>query len=333
MKDAQKTIKNWHTAIGTKFTQAQKETTTHETLKIADETLATIKKQGAGARLKASAQTDPGYLKEEEANAAKAEKEYGAERAQIAKLLAKESEEIKKLQAKETKERKAHHKAAANAIEATIRLMESQLNEAREQYEEVTTAIEETKINVAELQAEHEKAVEQALKEQIDEANQIFETHLSQMQLSETLEEGKLHREGLDFSGLEEDKSKQEGELTPAQISQAHSDYAMYKSHHEEQIREDERQRSYDESQLGGLSGEDRTTLEKTIESLTSGINDLENQIYDQGKATEKLTEATDANTKVLGGSVGFTFEGQQYVAGGNASQSSNSAADISVGI
>jgi hypothetical protein len=333
LKDAQKTVIGWHSAIGTAFTKAQKMTTTGEDLKIAKATLDTIHKQGAGARIKASAQTDPQYLKEEEANAARAEKEYEAERVEIHKLMAQEAVEIKKLQAKETKERKRHHLGAANAIEADIRLMEAQLGEAREQYNEVTTAIEETKINVAELQAEHEKAVETALKEQIDEANTIFESKLSNMQLSETLAEGQLHREGLDFSGLEEDKSKQEGVLTPAQIRQAKQDDEAFRLHHEEQIHIDEEQRSYDASQLGGLSGEDRTSMEKTIAGLTNEINNLMNQIYDQGKATEKLTEATEANTKQYGGVVGVEFNGQNYVVGGSNSMSSNSGADIGIGI
>ena len=333
LKDAQKTVIGWHSAIGTAFTKAQKMTTTGEDLKIAKATLDTIHKAGAGARIKASAQTDPQYLKEEEANAAKAEKEYEAERVEIHKLMAQEAVEIKKLQAKETKERKRHHLGAANSIEANIRLMEAQLGEAREQYNEVTTAIQETKINVAELQAEHEKAVETALKEQIDEANTIFESKLSNMQLSESLAEGQLHREGKDVSGLEEDKTKQEGVLTPTQIAQANQDYAAYKQHHEEQIREEEHQRSYDESQLGGLSGEDRTSMEKTIAGLTGEINNLMNQIYDQGKATEKLTEATEANTKQYGGVVGVEFNGQNYVVGGSNSMSSNSGADIGVGI
>ena len=202
--------------------------------------------------------------------------------------MVREAADIKKLQAKEAKERKRHHKAQANALQAQVREAEAMLSEGQNQYAEVGTAIEESKVNVAELQAQYAKAVETRIKETIDEANSIFEAHLSGMQLSETLAEGQLHREGLDFSGLEEAKGKQEGVLNSAQIGQAQKDYAEYKRRHEEQIAEDKRQRAYDESQLGSLSGEDRTSLEKTIEGLAANINDLQNQMLRPGEGRPK---------------------------------------------
>jgi hypothetical protein len=333
LKDARKTVTNWHTAISTSFSKTQKATTTKEELKIAGATLDTIHKQGAGATLKASAQTDPDYLKEEEADAAKALKEYENERAVISKLMAIERTDIKRMQVKEREAAKKHHKAQAKALQAQIREAEAQLGEGGEQLAEVGTAIEETHLNVAELQAEYAKNVEAALKTTIDEADQVFESNLSRMQLSETLAEGELHRAGLDFAGLEEDKTKQEGVLNPTQIAQANADYAKYKAEHEEQIREDERQRAYDLAQLPGLSGEDRVSLEKTIEGLIASNNTLLNQIYDQGKATEKLTEATEQQTKVYGGTVGVNFNGQDYVVGGSNSMSSNSGANVGVGL
>ena len=80
LKDVQKTITSWHSAIGSAFSKAQKATTVREDLKVATATLAGIHKEGAGARLKVSAEADPAYLKEEEKDQAKAAAEYEAER-------------------------------------------------------------------------------------------------------------------------------------------------------------------------------------------------------------------------------------------------------------
>jgi len=302
--DLLKVAQNWQKDIVSKLSKREAHLTVHENLKIVNESLAAIQSKGIGSTLPTAA-TDPSYLAAQKA----------AKEGEIVELTA----EHKALKAAEVKAHHAHNKKLVAAL--------------RVQMGEVDDAITGAKVDVGNLQIEYQKAVYEAFKRGIAEVDAGLQAHVSKIQTGETLEEGSLHREGKDFSGLEEDKTKQEGVLTPAQIAQAKSDYAAYKTHHEEQIKVDEEQRQHDIESLPGLSGEDRTSMERTIEGLSLSINGLQTQIYDQGKSTEKLTEATKENTKVLGGSVGFTYQGQQYVAGASASQSSNSAADIAVGI
>jgi hypothetical protein len=302
--DLLKVAQNWQKDIVSKLSKGEAHLTAHENLKIVNQSLAAIRSGGIGTTLP-SAATDPTYLAAQKA----------AKEGEIVELTA----ERKALKAAEVKAHGHHNQKLVAAL--------------RVQMGEVDDAITGAKVDVGNLQIEYQKAVYEAFKKGIAEVDAGLQAHISQIQTGETLEEGVEHRAGKDFSGLEELKTKQEGVLTPAQIAQAKADYAAYKTHHEEQIKVDEEQRQHDIGSLSGLSGEDRSSMERQIEGLATSINTLQNQIYDQGKSTEKLTEATKENTKVLGGSVGFTFNGQQYVAGAGASQSSNSGADIALGI
>ena len=317
--DLLKVAANWQKDIVSKFSKGEAHTTAHENLKIVNESLAQIAgPKGIGSTLPTAA-TDPAYLAAQQAGKEGEIKELQAED----KVL---RDKDRALRVAEAKAKKEHNKKLTAALHAEIVSLQAPIGE-------VEDAITGAKVDVGNLEIEYKKAMYEAFKKGIAEVDAGLQAHISQIQTGEALEEGQEHREGKDFSGLEELKTKQEGVLTPAQIAQAKSDYAAYKTHHEEQIKVDEEQRQHDIGSLGGLSGEDRSSMERTIEGLATSINTLQNQIYDQGKSTEKLTEATNENTKVLGGSVGLSFNGQQYVAGAGASQSSNSGADIALGI
>jgi murein DD-endopeptidase MepM/ murein hydrolase activator NlpD len=333
-KDMHKVLKGWTSAISSALSKATGAAGTRADLRAANANLALVEKAGKeplGSR-KAPAllskATDPVYLREEQAAEAKALSELVAQQATFSAIL-------KKLHAAEARARKRHETVK-------VRELRREIHEVEADSAEVDSAIEQNLIDTATQRAEYQKAVQEAekaaaeafyenLKKSIAEADEVFQSHLTTIANQEVLSEGALHREGKDFSGLEELKGKQEGVLTPAQIAQAKSDLAKFVQGHNEQIAEDQRQKAYDESQLGGLTGQDKINMEKAIEALGININSLLNGIYDQTKATEKLTEATNTATKTYGGTVGFNFKGNDYVVGGG--QSSSSGADVMVGV
>lgn len=332
LKDIQKTVAGWHQAIASSLSKQQEVQKAKVDLRVARQTLTEIQTSGAGTKIKAGSTRDAAWVKAEEAANNKAIKEMQKEQGVIAGLITREKGLIGKLNAKLHRELKHHHAAAAKVIRAEISSIQAALGEAQSQMEEVTANIEQTEAANANVAAEHLKAVYEEFKEGIEATTRTFESERNALGTADALEQGKLHREGKDLGALGEKKSEQEGVLTPDQIAQANSDLAASTKRHQEEINSDERQRSYDESMLPGLSGEDRANMVKSIEDLTRGINDLQNTVYDDTKSTKKLTEATNNAAKVYGGTVGFNFNGQDYTVG-SSSMSSASGPDISVGI
>ena len=332
MRDVQKQLANWHQAIISSLSKQTEVAKAKVDLRVAQQQLGELRAGGGGAHVKAGTARDTQWLHEQEVANNKAIAEMRKEQATITGLLSREKTLIGQLNAKLHRELKKHHAAAARAIEAEIAQVQAALGEAQMQIEEVTATIEQTEAANLNAAAEAMKAAYEAFKEEVENVRATFEESRSAIGTRGVLEEGSLHRRGLDFSGLAEAKQEQEGVLTPTQIAQAESDLKAYTGRKQEEISVDARERSYEESILPGLSGEDQRSMRKSIEELTRGINELENQIYDQTKETKKLTEATNAAAKVFGGAVGFEFNGQNYSVG-NSSMSSVSAADIMVGV
>jgi hypothetical protein len=342
-KSAQKAIANWSGAIQSTLSKATSGAQVRANLRVnlANQRLLNI---NPAAKL-GSATADPKLAQEQAAAAAAAIAEMGKEAHRLNDL-------IKKTEAREQallrKASRAHSKHAKDRLHKMAKQVRDEAQELKAQLEEVAISQAEAQSNAAQADIEYKQAVAEALKQEEeareDAANKLKETLLntiqaategyehisSHLQSVASLAEGKLHREGKDFSGLEEKKSEQEGVLNPEQIAQAQSDLAAFTAARQQQIASDQAQMAYDQSQLGGLSGPDRTNMENAIDGLAGAINDLESEIYDQTKATKKLTEATEAQTKAYGGTVGFEFQGQQYIAGG---QSSNSGANIMTGV
>jgi hypothetical protein len=333
IRDIQKTVAGWHTAISNTLSKRQEVAKAGVELRVATQTLAEMRSAGPGAKIKAGTARDATFVKQEEAANNKAIAEMQKEQAALSAMIKREQTLLGRLNAKLHRELKRHHKAAAHVIQLEINQIQAALGEAQSQMEEVAATIQQTETSNANLAAEQMKAAYEAFKEEVDEVRATLEQGRERISTAGVLEEGKLHREGKDFAALQEAKSEQEGTLTPAQIKQAQEDLAAYKKRKQEEISSEASQRAYDESALAGLSGEDRRNMERQIEELTRGISELESAIVDQEKATKKLTEATNANTKVFGGTVGFSYNGQQYVAGGQSTMSSVSGADIMTGV
>lgn len=330
-KNVEATIQRASQHIASQLQHTEGRATAGVDLRIAQAQLARIRSAGAGVALSSRPAADPRFVAEQQAAASKAIAEYQAEQRTIQRLIHREQGLLKKLQAKMRAELKRHHKAAAKAIESEIKQIEAALGEAQTQLDEVAASIEAAMTSKADLEAEHLKAVYEEFVEEVHRITESLEAAKQSSQTRERLEEGERHLEGKDFSGLETAKQEQGGVLTPTQIAQAQADLAAYTKRHQEQINIDQQQKAYEESIVGGLSGPERAAMERSIEELGLNIVELKDQIYDQTAATKKLTDATNNNTKAYGGTVGFEFQGQQYVSG-SSSMSSVSGSDIMVG-
>lgn len=301
LKGLQQTTSSWQQAISSAFTKTESGVEARANLKLAQENIKRIHTLGAGSTPLTLAANHP-LLKEREKAIGGEIHSFGEERKALEKA---EREAIK------------HHNAAL-------------AKQLKQQISEVDTSLSEAKLNLAQIRQEYLEAIYEALKKTIEQVQAGMETNTAHFASVAHVEEGQRRLEGRSDQDLEEVKGKQEGVLTSSQIAQAKANLAAYKYRAEQQIQEDERQRAYDQSQVGALSGEDRTNMERKIDELSGSIIDLKDGIVEQTKSTEKLTEATNQVTKTFGGTVGFSFNGQEYLAGG---QSSHSAPNIGVGI
>lgn len=317
LKDIQKTVAAWQSAISTSLSTSTSATTAHENLKVARTNLARVKALGGGAQL-TSGSGDSTFLKEQEHDQEAARAQMEQERTVLSKL-------VKQLDAKMRTALKKHHKAQAKAIEAEIHEIDAQLGE-------VATSIDETTTNIAQLQIEFAQKVYEEVKSRIAEAQATFENASNNASIRSQITQQNLHNQGLDLSGLQEDASKQGGVLTPGQVQQANTDLQSFIAGVHEQEQPLMQQRAYDQEHLGELTGSDRTTAENQILALTLQIAQLQGSIVDQSHATEQLTEATKASTNTMAqftGSVTYAYQGQQYVVG----QTSDLANTPSVGL
>lgn len=330
LRDIQKTIATWHSAIQGQLAKRQTAVKAGAELRVAQQQLKELQAGGGGVKVKAGTATDDQFIKETTAADAAALKQYEAEQRRIQGLLRHEKSLLKRLKDKLHKELRRHHGAVAKALRSEIAAVQSALGEAQEEVEGAAAAIAETETAKLDTAAEALKGAYEKFKEEVDASTRAFEASRESLSTAGTLEEGRLHREGKDFAGLEEDKSKQEGVLTPAQVKQAEADLAAFRQRKQQEMEVLKSQRAYDESVLPGLSGEDAAAMRKAIEALTVQLSEAESAIHDQEKATKKLTEATNTATKTFGGTVGFEYQGQGYSIGG---QSSVSAPNIMTGV
>lgn len=121
-------------------------------------------------------------------------------------------------------------------------------------------------------------------------------------------------------------QSQQGGVLTPAQISAGQTGYGAL-------ITSEQGQRSSYvgllntlEGELPTLTGSAATTAQTHITDLIKAIAGLDTSIQDNTDASKALTSATNANTNATGqmtGTVGYSYQNQDYVAGTSTSDSS----------
>jgi TP901 family phage tail tape measure protein len=179
-------------------------------------------------------------------------------------------------------------------------------------------------INDAILQAQvdEQAAVQQA----IQAVKQGFEDQASLAGTWLQIHQAQQHIAGTDTAGLQALKDKQGGFLTPAQIAQAQQGLAQFITDTRAQQNAYWQEYNYDETLP-------QTSANQAAEAqLILQINQLEATIKDQVDATTQLTTATEDNTKAVqqfGGTITYTFQGQQYLVG----QSSESTVNVGVGI
>jgi Phage-related minor tail protein len=188
--------------------------------------------------------------------------------------------------------------------------------------------IAELSLNISQLTG----TVQEQIKLQIAEIQAQYSGENTHASLEAQIEQQELHNKGLDLSGLQEDASKQNGLLTPAQVKQAEQDLVTFIAGVKAQAAPLEGERGYDESILPTLQGPERQEMENTILGLTLQIEQLNGSIVDQKHATEALTESTKTNSNTMAqftGSVSFSYNSQQYVSG----QTSDLVSTPSVGM
>lgn len=262
IKDVQKTVATWQSAITSTASTATESAGAKEKVRLALRNLQTVKTQGGGAKL-LKAEADPEYLRDEEAAQTTAIHQMEAERAQLAKL-------VKQLDAQMQKALKKHHKAQAKAIEAEIREINSQIGE-------VTTSIGESTANVAQLQIEFAQHVYEEVKDKIAEAQSTFESQASMASIGQQIRQQELKNAG-GTQSIAEVRASVAAQVAPL-----------------------EGERSYDQANLGLLSGADHAQMEQKIAELTLSIVQLDGTVQEQ--IAQKLQE------------VNAEFEGQGNMA------------------
>ena len=140
--------------------------------------------------------------------------------------------------------------------------------------------------------------------------------------------------EGSGMSYLQAAQQKQGGVLTPAQLAAAQAGTGAQNAMLQGEIGSDSQSLQTWESNLPSLTGTDRTNAISTIQGLVQTILGLQGTIQSNNDALASLTTATNANTTATGqmtGTVGYSYQGQNYVAGG--SMTSDSPQNISMGL
>ncbi|MHB1950155.1 MAG: lysozyme family protein [Acidiferrobacteraceae bacterium] len=127
----------------------------------------------------------------------------------------------------------------------------------------------------------------------------------------------------------------QGGRLTPAQIAAATAGINALSSSLTSQETPVERELAYYQSQLPGLTGQNRTTVLDSMQGLAQKLIGLQNSIDTNTAGLTALTQATNANTSAttnatgaMTGTVSYSFQSQQYL----ASLSSERPVNLGVG-
>ncbi len=147
---------------------------------------------------------------------------------------------------------------------------------------------------------------------------------------------GGAEMEGSSMSYIQQLEQQQGGELTPAQMAAAASGVTTANAGLTAQEQPIEQEIAYLQSEMPNLSGSDLTSAQQTYQQLIAQLLGLQTTIQQNNTALTNLTAATTANTNATGqmtGTVGYTYQGQNYVAGLGGSMTSDSAANITVGL
>ncbi len=202
------------------------------------------------------------------------------------------------------------------------------------QLDQVDQDLAQSKLDTATLQQQFAQAIHDAFIKQIDDAAQAFQANASLAATNEQIAQAQQHLGGTDLGQLQTLASQQGGFLTAGQKQAAQANLTELGTSTQAQIAQlqgEEGQYQAEAASAVATPGE-RQAAQQNVANLVLQILQLQGALKDQTDATNQLVNATTANTQTLnssqtfGGSVGFTYQNQGYVAGG---QTANSAADM----
>lgn len=237
------------------------------------------------------------------------------------------------------------------------------------QLAQVDSDLAQSRLDTVSLVQQYQQAIHDAFEKGIQDASTALQSSYGDIGVLSGIQVSNETASGTDLGSLGNAKSLQGGVLTPEQQAQAQKDTDLLNSglsaqnqnitgglsaEGVQQLLQDPMQAFSNAagvaagagsgSQLGideqGYMSALSTPAEKqqyhdAILQLISTLASNNAAVANNNTALQTLTTATNANTVVMGGSVGFAFNGQNYVAGGSSAggQSSISGADISVGV
>lgn len=192
---------------------------------------------------------------------------------------------------------------------------------------------------IAQIDAQYQKASDKAQKQQgssdILSAIQALApgTNLASMGLTPKVLKGlgvdpkqaaSLEGSGIGYlQQLQQTQQAQGGQLTPAQMAQAWKGTAAQETLLSGQRSTDIGEVAKLQKELPHLKGKARDDANQHISDLVKSILSLTDTMNQNNTALASLTQATNDNTTATGqmtGSVGYTYQSQDYVAGGNSS-------------